>query len=189
MRPNQWPAHLLLGLSLTAITTGDVAKDKAGDYPQFVRLSLGGVHVTDGAGLKVFDPGQHYYLISTGDCDVSSLGLVLTPDPRDWGYDFTKPSLRKGLKRRTLPRLSGGVGVNIGESPEQVVRKLGSPPSIKAYNEKTRVRTYTYFAHIVMSGEGKRRGRGKQFYSAKYVFLRERLRSIQYVVSNEDGCD
>jgi hypothetical protein len=108
------------------------------------RLGVEGRHVK-------YDPKQRYYLIAQKHEENDGgpphrIVLTLTPGTRTPGprYYFDTPDPeQEGLKvdkRVTLPRLSTGTGVNIGDTPQQVRRKLGTVPHHEGHARKRQAR-------------------------------------------------
>jgi len=158
---------------------------KQPNYPSFVRLYLAGGNLADDADYVKYDSKERYYLVATGDCDGASVDLVLTPNPVGYGYD-PATSDKALVERVALPRLRTGKGVNIGDTPQQVQRKLGATPHWSSYDRETKKREWVYRASIFMKSREKR---GKQIYRGTYTFLNNRLWSIHYNVQEKDGCD
>lgn len=161
----------------------------------FVHIELGGARLSpliqnpdpksnlkDGSWLK-FDPKSGYYLERSTDGlgKLMVLQLVLIPDRKrlDTGDDIK-------TQKVTLPRLTNGKGVNIGDSPKQVEGKLGALPEVSRYNRKTKIRTYIYKAPIALllnASAGKSRHWFNWEYQAFYEFHHEKLWAISYRAS------
>lgn len=159
---------------------------KSQNYPTFVRLSLaGGNLANEGGGVK-YDAKTRYYLIATGDCDGASIDLILTPSPASSGLgdDDREFAKDKNIKRVALPRLRDGKGVNIGDNPQQVQKKLGAAPHHSWIRKELNAREWNYYANIFMKS---RQARGMQNYRATYTFRNGRLWAIAYNVQEPDG--
>lgn len=156
-------------------------------YPTFIRFSLAGGNLVDDAGYTKYDPKARYYLLATGDCDGASIDLILTPSPASSGRgDDREFANNKSVKRVVLPRLRNGKGVNIGDSPQQVQKKLGARPHHVWVKKDLRQLEWVYYANIFMKS---RQARGMQNYRATYTFRNARLWSVHYNVHEADGCD
>ena len=151
--------------------------------PLHLRLTLADVRV--GQVKKLYDPKEKYFLIGTGDCDGAHMSLYLVPEAelgRSWSAEW-----KKKIPHVTLPRLRSGTGVNIGESPTQVRRKLGKSPDYYSYDQPNKIRVYQYRASwFERDSTGKNE---KILYRGDYKFCNEQLISIRYSVSEADGCD
>ena len=162
----------------------------------FVRIELAGARMSPSMqtdnGTKFsdqrwikFDAKAHYYLelADDGAGDTSSLSLILSPDHKSLVYGEEWDD--KSVKKVTLPHLTNGAGINIGDSPRLVIHKLGAAPEENNYNRKTKIRTYIYRAPIsvrIQLWDGKRiyfAWRPWE-YSAQYEFHKEKLWSIAY---------
>ena len=161
---------------------------KLQNHPAFVRLSLAGGNLTNEESYVKYDAKARYYLIATGDCDGASVDLILTPSPASSGMgdDDREYAKDKNIKRVALPRLRNGKGVNIGDTPQQVQKKLGIAPHHSWVRNDLKAREWNYYANIVMNS---RKARGMQNYRATYTFRNGRLWSIAYNAQEPDGCD
>jgi hypothetical protein len=183
--PSKWLFAVALSAFMPVCVAAAQVSGKPGSYPSFVRLSLAGSRLEDEGSYVKYDQKERYYLIATGDCDGASIDLILSPDPKGFGFDSSDAASRRRVKRVTLPRLRTGTGVNIGDTPQQVRRKLGVPPHWSSYDRETKEREWVYRAAILVKS---RQQRGKQYYRATYTFHNERLWSIHYNMQEEDGC-
>lgn len=167
--------RLLLALSAFAALAAAQAAERR---PAFVRLKLAGVDIQDQQHFVKYDPKERYYLVASEDCDGASTDLALTPSPGAWGV---KPD-DKSIVRASLPRLRNGTGVNIGDTPAVVRRKLGARPWKWVYHRKLDERVWTYEAPKipVRMRHGISRVRD---YTATYIFEHGRLWSIYYNVA------
>lgn len=166
---------------------GEVQAQK---LPSFVRLSLAGASLVNPKSfvtLELYDPKEEYYLIARKDCDGDALELILTPDPEKWGQGTVDNVGDESLKPADLPNLRTGKGVNIGETPSVVKRKLGRAPHYQAYNAKTKTRSYVYFTKVRAKFAGAKSVESR-LYQAKYIFRGERLREIVYSADLTDSC-
>jgi hypothetical protein len=169
----------VLILMAIGVATAQQSSKSAG-YPSFMRLSLAGATLGDneGNGFTKYDPKQRYFLIAYSHTE-GDLNLVLTPQPESFLFDPSDPDRWKGVKRVTLPRLRTGTGVNIGDTPQQVRRKLGTTPHREAYDRRKKERVWHYFGPITMKVWTLKRK-----YIGEYRFRNERLWSIEYTVSD-----
>lgn len=161
----------LLPILSTASQSSDSQK-----HPAFVRFSLAGGSLMDKDNFyEEYDAKERYYLISTGDCDGTSRDLILTPSPASSGIGGDDRSFAKdkNIKRVTLPRLRNGKGVNIGDTPKQVKRKLGRGPHRSWIRNDLKVRVWNYYSKT-------------HSYTATYLFRKGRLWSISYHVGGAD---
>jgi len=158
-------------------TTGQDLKHRA----TFVRTYLAGSCLSPHQkNLLKFDRKKGYYLNSFSDGlgRLMSIKLVLCPDPKRLGDPFADREIeKKEITFTTLPRLLTGKGVNIGDSPQQVHRKLGSRPATSQYNHKTGERAYTWKAPITVKADNRWQ---KWTYYGTYTFRNERLWAIKY---------
>ena len=156
---------------------------KPSQRPPFMRLSLAGVQIGDTR--SKYDPKERYFVIGTGDCDGAHMSLILTPDLKAEGYIWEDEELRK-LPRVSLPRLRTGKGVNIGETPSQVQRKLGAAPHFYSYDREKKELVYVYRAsYFQRSGTARAE---KINCTGSYKFRNGRLWSIRYSLNEADGC-
>ncbi|HAZ64937.1 MAG TPA: hypothetical protein DCZ72_15190 [Armatimonadetes bacterium] len=163
----------LLGALLFILTAPPTAAK-----PYVVRMTLAGELLGGGQG-TIADTRSDYLVTHSGDCDGAQLTLLLSP-PRSgltWDPDRQAP----------LPRLRSGTGVNIGESPRTVIRKLGRQPDEIGHLEWYARGTTTYTYHAKINYRGGPRVYTK--YRAEYTFRSGRLYSIMYIISTEHGCD
>lgn len=137
-------AKIFLCVALAVLPCAAAPKKKAPHYPSFVRFQIAGEDVRKDGDTK-FDPKAGFYLIHTGDCDGASVDLILTPSksPKD-NWDWTWTSKHNEARVTRLPRLRSGSGVNIGDSPATVQRKLGAGPH-NIYAQSP-IREWTYSA-------------------------------------------
>jgi len=166
---------LTITASFVFLTAGQTLEKPKGQ-PKYVRFSLAGGDLGKADSYTKFDPKQRYYLIATGDCDGASVSLILTPKPD--GYGIEPDDKKSWGKFVSLPRLRTGQGVNIGETPQQVKRKLGRAPHFLSYEAGKKERIYQYRANL---------GNGWQ-YLGIYTFHNERLWAIHYNYGRSDGC-
>lgn len=150
--------------------------------PTFVRFRLAGIDLRDGKNLTVYDARQRYFLVATdvdGEYDLEitpNLGVPVVNSLDD--MEHNDPHFR----RRSLPLLWSGRGVDIGDSPEKVQYKLQSAPTMFSYDRETKERIYVYRARIGVPPKpsGLFSRDGKRDYTATYTFHQERLWAIQY---------
>ena len=183
-------AVVAVACGTTAASKSTAGKSTVAVRPSYVRLSLAGREVGDESVRSTYDPKQGYVLFVTGDCDGSSVDLILASHPRVLSRSSDEDSsLQRWLKsnahvkRGTLSGLRNGRGVNIGDAPREVQRKLGAPPH--------QVRSsggleWTYFAVVDTPS---RRKRGPQNYRASYQFRNNRLWAIHYNLADQDSCE
>lgn len=149
-----------------------------------VRLSLAGMRLNlrQGNYLK-HDAEAGYYLNVSNNGN--SVGLFLCPS-RDYvaeesGDEAPLPAAVRGK----LPRLTTGAGVNIGDTPQQVARKLGAMPGQNFYTDFRKERTYTYHGRVPVQALGGSAHKS-WYYLAKYIFRHEHLWAIDYSASSFD---
>ncbi|MBI5832892.1 MAG: hypothetical protein HZB16_11380 [Armatimonadetes bacterium] len=174
----------IAGLAVLFIVATALEAAAGQPRPYLVRLTLAGGKLVDQADYCKFDKNQGYYLIATGDCDGASVDLVLTPDPTPYGWGGDTTDGGRPPTPASLPRLRTGTGVNIGESPKQVLAKLGAKPESNTYDKKTRVREMCFYAKVKVRSMGRDYTR----YGATYTFRDEKLWKIGYGIGTEDGC-
>jgi hypothetical protein len=179
---------------LTALLGATLLAGSAQSKPRssVVRFSLAGEKLRVGqADFLKFDPESNYYLVHYGytwENPAAHLRLFPASDLRNGeleGYG-TKVQLA------TLPRLRTGTGVNIGDTPAQVKRKLGGPPKSPRFDKKTGELTYSYRQRVVINIPAsayiyreppmaeKSIITRTYSYGASYAFRNGRLRSISY---------
>jgi hypothetical protein len=148
---------------------------------KFVRTYLAGSRLSPAQkNFLKFDKKEGYYLNSYSDGlgRLMSIKLVLSPDPKRIGDPYSDGEIaKKSITFTVLPRLRTGKGVNIGDSPQQVRRKLGSSPMTSQYNYKSKERVYTWKAPIVVKAEN--RWQNWTYYGI-YTFRNEQLWAIKY---------
>jgi hypothetical protein len=105
------------------------------------------------------------------------ISLLLCPDRSRIDDTYSK-----NIIHTTLPRLRTGKGINIGDTPQQVRRKLGSQPATSQYNYKSKQRVLTWKAPIMINAEGRWQNWA---YRGIYTFRNERLWAIKYVAVDE----
>lgn len=177
------------------------AKDTRKVAPQasFVRTYLAGTRLSlMQPDFTAFDAKAGYYLVKFGDTfDVRGATLILSPDLAATYWPRSSKMSKSGIIRKTLPRLHTGTGVNIGDTPLQVRRKLGAwPREIRRDNGK--IRFYGYHSHVLVdmpyaTGQwtnGERivdrqapTTKSRFHYYALYWFRNEKLESIEYTVT------
>lgn len=182
---------------------GAEAKPKAEPKakPSVVRLSLAGQRLAVGeADFLKCDPKAGYFLHRSGE-GWEGLGCHLELCSRE--YFLAKSIFRDDAakaERTTLPNLKTGWGVNIGDSPAVVRRKLGALPTKQSWDrdKKSSFLNYLYhksvFLTIPISAykyqkppvTNKRLVRKKFDYSAEYTFANNQLVRIAYRVSDPD---
>lgn len=183
MRRNVLSFVLLASLACAAASKPVAKRD-----PAYVRYSLAGEDIREGGGYK-HDVKAGFYLIHTGDCDGVSRDLYLTPDKlpsgnaaEDFGSWISLDNF-EGSTKAVLPRLRTGTGVNIGDSPAVVQRKLQSPPhSVNVWGS---VKDWRYYAAIEIKSGKKMVPRN---YSATYRFYKNKLWGINYNIAYQGGC-
>lgn len=168
-----------------------VAAPRKAEQSSLVRLHFAGGNLVDEASYTKYDPKSRYFLIATGDCDGASIDLILTPNPDKSGYAVgVSPQemvARKYIKRVILPRLRNGSGVNIGDTPQQVERKLDSRPSQILIRKEINGREWVYLTTVSLKRKGSRST--LQNYRATYTFRNDKLWAIHYNLQEPDGCN
>lgn len=159
----------------------------------FTRIELAGARLNPRhKNFTKYDPKSGYYLsfLRDGLGDrLTTLSLVLSPD----GENLNIGGEAEDAQKAVLPRLTNGSGVNIGDNPQQVERKLGAKPEEVSYNRKSCVRITTYKAPISvllnLNGTHYRRYRSwaTWSYKATYEFHREKLWGIRYEANDESN--
>lgn len=167
-----------IAVALVLLPTLAVASpgSKPQKFPAFVRFRLAGGNLMDKDNFyEKYDAKERYYLISTGDCDGTVRTLILTPSPSSSGMgDDDRYFAEKSLKRVTLPHLRNGKGVNIGDTPQQVRKKLGVGPHRAWAKKDSKARVWAYYSK-------------RHSYAAEYTFRKGSLWSIIYTIG--DGCE
>ncbi len=195
----------LLNLLLLGTTLMGYSDTTTKSYPdvrfsdRFVRIELAGSRINPSLQTSEtvnfrqkrwikYDPKSHYYLelADDGAGKISSLSLTLSPNSKRLVYGEGIDD--EPVQKAQLPRLTNGTGVNIGDSPQKVVSKLGTMPQEDNYNRKTKIRTYIYRAPILLrltKWDGKRNTFYwvKWEYEADYEFHNGKLWSIAYDVN------
>ncbi len=195
----------VIGVLLLAIFTASdaysVSPLRIKKYPDvkvsthFTRIELAGARL--GPRQKSFtkyDSKSGYYLSflrdGLGD-SLTTLRLVLSPDAEHLNIGGEAEDAEK----TALPLLTNGLGVNIGDNPQQVERKLGAKPEEVSYNRKSRVRLRTYKApisvYLELNGANHLRYRrwSQWNYKAIYEFRREKLWAICYEANAESNAE
>lgn len=171
---------LIVAAAALATTLPCAANEK--ENPGIVRMSLAGARVDDNKEFTRYDARQHYYLIATGDCDGASLDLILTPDP-SLIYEGGLDERGEKVERFALPHLRDGKGVNIGDTPDQVRRKIGvAAQGIDVDSSHGQI-TWNYYAMVNLP---KLKG-GRRNYHARYFFRKDRLFAIWYNTTALEG--
>ncbi len=128
--------------------------------------------------IGVHDTKRGFYLLRTTECDGAILTLTLTHDRNvvtDQGFsvpEFEPKHSDNGsiaLVERTLPSLRTGKGVVVGDTPNAVRLRLGSP---------TRTKRHAPFLDFVY--EGHTREARRTDHVQRYTFKSGRLVEIQF---------
>lgn len=183
---------LVVGLASTASSLAPKRYSDVKFSAGFVRVQLAGARLSPHQHHFIkYDPKSRYYLrsIPDGAGRLQSLTLILSPDYKrlDQG-DGGPPYAIKA----SLPRLTNGTGVNIGDTPQQVKRKLGAEPEEFSCNRKTRVRIYIYKAPVsvllALTDKSDRpyRDWSRWTYTGTYEFHNEKLWLIRYDADEPD---
>lgn len=148
----------------------------------FLRFTLAGADVRDGLAFIRYDAKAGYYLYGQPHGDsrpYESASLTLSPERDDEAVEDKTP-----VQAATLPRLRSGKGVNLGDSPVGVKRKLGALPTTTSYDRRTRELVYTYETVFSLTRGGMVRRR--MDYAATYTFHDSRLWAVEYALSKPD---
>ena len=148
-----------------------------------VRTQLAGTNLEDKGQFYKFDSQEHYYLAfqKDGAGHVEFISLKLCPDRKQVCYPDGELENRE-ISAARLPRLRTGKGINIGDTPRQVLAKIGEEPEYYQYNRKTKTRIYTYKAPIFLKVR-ETSSREKWNYEGIYKFKNERLWDIEYTAA------
>lgn len=174
-------------LSLVPLSVASLSyskpQQKHATKPYTVRLSLAGERLNlQKPFFKVlYDPKSNYYLIGDGfgPDHLTSLTLTLAPASKIAEYQGT-------IERRqiaTLPHLKSGFGVNIGDSPAIVLRKLGQMPQQTGVDYESKKHTFWYRKSVWVTPPRKNKPE-KWHYSAYYSFDKNRLWAIGYSIAS-----
>ena len=148
----------------------------------FLRFTLAGVDVRDGPSFVRHDARTGYYLSAKTDGDHRSYqaaSLVLSPE-RD--EEAGEPGAQ--VQAVVLPRLRSGLGINIGDAPAVVKRKLGALPITTSYDRRTRQLVYTYETEFRLTHGSMVRRRVN--YLGMYTFHNDKLWAVAYTVDDPD---
>lgn len=177
-----WPVGLALMIVSGFVLAGRAVSATPAPAPTFLRFTLAGADVRDGLSFVRRDAKSGYYLSARTDGFSRSYPyttLTLSPNRTlDTMMDFTP------VRAATLPRLYSGKGINIGDVPSVVERKLGALPTTTGYDRRTRQLVYTYETLFKLT-----RGtmiRKRMNYLATYVFQSGRLWSVEYKVKEPE---
>jgi hypothetical protein len=155
-------------------------------HAKFVRASLAGSQLNPSQkNFLKFNKKEGYYLYYSSDGlgRLMSMKLVLCPDLNRLDVHYPKgPTAKRNIEMNSLPRLRTGKGVNLGNSPQQVQRNLGSPPQISKYNYKTGEHVYTWKSPIAVKANSRWQNWA---YHGIYTFRNERLWTITYWAVDE----
>ena len=179
----QWLAVLSLVPLVVASSISARPQQKHTLNPYLVRLSLAGETLNPRKPFfkVLYDPKSNYYLIGDGfgPDHITSVSLTLAPASKIAEFAGT-------IKRRqnaTLPRLKSGSGVNIGDSPATVLRKLGQAPQQTGIDYESKKYTFWYKKLVwVMPPHSNKRE--KWHYTAYYSFDKNRLWAIIYAIAS-----
>ena len=171
---------LLLAAGITAICYGK-PRSKGAVASYFVDLTLGGARLSLlGKDFHYYDSKKGYHLKRQSVPDIyGHVSLAL--------LDKSEEDI--GARQVSLPSLRTGRGVNIGDTPKQVRSKLGAPTNIiKPQDSEIGELTYDYEAIITMPRPASNKGKViKRAYMATYVFHKNRLQSIAYLVTRANS--
>jgi hypothetical protein len=133
-----------------------------------------------------YDPKSNFYLEGIGFAGdkLNELVLWLHPGPKKVTKENAYYINHRSIK--SLPHLRTGRGVNIGDTLQQVRRKLGAQPKHEGYdpNLKTKVWLTQYERQVWVTVPAHGGKREKWIYRALYWFESGRLSSIRYSLSN-----
>ena len=138
--------HAFAALLLLAFLVN--TKVHAQTQPKFVTYVLAGKDMRKSklsdASTAIYDKKKGYYLVNDTDTKTVYSLLLITPKVLKDNPDGTPDNLK--VRRGTLPSLSTGHGVSIGDSERTVIKKIGKPTSREknaALGELTLFYSYT----------------------------------------------
>lgn len=196
-----WKSVLFAAACVLKVADGAPAKPNGEAKSSVVRLSLAGQRLAVGeADFLKYDPKAGYFLHRDGE-GWEGLGCHLELCSRE--YSLNRAMFRDSAakaERQSLPNIKTGWGVNIGDSPATVRRKLGARPTEQSWDRDKQSSYFNYqyhksvFLNIPISAfryqkppvTSKRFVRKKFDYWAQYSFKNNRLVRIVYRVSDPD---
>ena len=103
--------------------------------------------------LAVFDAKTGYFLIRDNECDGGIITLILTKDRNEvanLGYrvpNFKRSDNEESILKLTfksLPSLSTGLGIRIGDSEATLTKRFGKPKEINISGSRDQFTEYNY---------------------------------------------
>jgi hypothetical protein len=141
---------------------------------------------------SIYDPATGYMLVGGVGCGGSSYGETLTRDRYEVARKYHevpgfKPlyGVKNGSEEMTVSskplKLVTGNGVRIGDTPSQVVARLGRPTRIKSTGNRHQFRVFHYHWHDAWSdGPPGHVDQDGTTYEQDYTFKKGKLIEIRY---------
>jgi hypothetical protein len=169
-------------------------QDPGQPAPKWVDEQLCGMRIND---RQIYDPASGYMLVGGVGCGGSSYGEILTRDRYQVAHrGFHVPGFHPqfgakngGSEMAVVAKplaLKTGKGVRIGDSPSEVVARLGKPTRIKTTGTRKQFRVFVYYVHNRWWEDG---GLGPRVRNGHYDDDEYTFKNGQLIEINFEGSD